>query len=121
MNLNDFKADYTNGARAITDKDTIRNVVNLMARLPTEEMYSPYISVTPHGSDQKIPLRERALGYYRDFLGEEHLPETFSELLFRFSNYYANYDYCNKPIFYYDYLSRLSLGFLVTPDNKKNN
>lgn len=116
MNLKDYCAK---SAGVVTDKDTIRNVVKMMARLPTDGMYSSNIYMIPHDTNKRVSLHDRAFGYFRDVLNDEKMPETFPELLLRFSNYFADTDFNGDTNIYYDCLSLLPLGFSVMPDNKK--
>ena len=119
MNLKEFKAKYQNGMHVITDKDTIRKVVTLMARLPTGEMYSPTVALV---SDRKVRLRDRALKCFRGILETEDLPDTFSELLIKFDQYFSHTKIPTEREDFYTYMAFLAKGFISkTHENKNNN
>lgn len=118
MTLNEFKQRYSNGARVIDDKETIINVVNSMASLPTREMYEP----TLRGSDTKIYLRDKALGYFENVLNDKNLPETLPELLIKISERFKKVQIPDEIESTYIYLAQLAEGYIMkTHETQTNN
>ncbi len=120
MTLNEFKQRYNNGARVIDDKETIINVVNSMACLPTSEMYSPTLTYTPRSSDTKVYLRNKALGYFENVLNDKNLPETLPELLIKISERFKKVQIPDEVENTYTYLAQLAEGRILKTHETNN-